>query len=300
MSGRGRQKGAAVSEFERALRRSLRAAVEGDGARAQSWLERAVELDSSDFDAYQALARLYRDRREVGRAIRMHQNLLLRDDLTREEQGQAKLELARDFAAGGFRDRAHATFEELLEERGQDPDVLEAYAQTLLEGGDAIRARRLCARLARLDAERAAALEARFPDAGTRAASRARGGLVSRFVTGFGSRRREEARERALSERLDRDPHDVAARLELARANVGRADSARARAILERGLDLMPEALVLHVEQGRLWLASGQDGEALKAYARLLDVLEAQATSCESGTGGGSQGAAGRAVEGGE
>ena len=39
--------------------------------RAQTWLERAVELDGSDFDAYLALARLYRDRGEIGCTIRM-------------------------------------------------------------------------------------------------------------------------------------------------------------------------------------------------------------------------------------
>jgi len=154
-------------EFDRALRRSLRASIEGDPARAQTWLERAVELDSSDVDVYQALARLYRDRGEVGRAIRMHQNLLLRDDLERGERARVKLELARDYEAGGFLERALATLEELLEERPRDPEVVEEMALALLSRGDRARSATLTAHLRRLDPERT--------------------GLVSRFVARFGA-----------------------------------------------------------------------------------------------------------------
>lgn len=177
--GRGAQ-----SEFERAVRRSLRASIEGDPARAQTWLERAVELDSSDVDVYQALARLYRERGEIGRAIRMHQNLLLRTDLERVEQGRAKLELARDFEAGGFAERALATLEELVAERPRDPEAVEEMAWALLGRGDRERAASLAARLRRLDPERARPLSERLGSGGRPG----RSGLVSRFVSRLGGR----------------------------------------------------------------------------------------------------------------
>jgi lipopolysaccharide biosynthesis regulator YciM len=264
-------------EFDRALRRSLRASIDGDPTRAQTWLERAVELDSSDFDAYQALARLYRDRGEIGRAIRMHQNLLLRGDLDREELVRAKLELARDFEAGGFRERALATLEELVGSRPRDPEVIEAMAQAWIESGDRAHAESLVSRLRRVDPDGASRLAARWAEgAATSASERERaGGLVSRFVARFGGRRREDALERTLRARLERDEEDHEARVGLARLERDRGHPERARELLARGLERWPEAWRLHVEQGRLWLASGQDGEALKAYASLIEALDA-------------------------
>ena len=91
-----------AGSVESALRRALRAAVAGDWPSAESWLERIVEADSADLDAYHALARLYREQGDIGRAIRMHQNLLLRTGLSKVQKTEALLELARDFDAGGF------------------------------------------------------------------------------------------------------------------------------------------------------------------------------------------------------
>lgn len=274
--GRNRNRAGKV-EFEQALRRSLRAAVEGDSARAQTWLERAVELDSSDFDAYQALARVYRDRGEVGRAIRMHQNLLLRTDLEPDELAQAKLELARDFEVGGFRERALTTLEELLGERPRDPEVIETMALALIEHGDPTRGDALVARLRRLDPERARRVAARAESGGgeERREGAGRGGIVSRFVARFGARRREESVECALASRLERDGEDHDARVRLARLELDRGQPERARELLARGLERSPEAWRLHVEQGRLWLASGLEAEALKAYASLIEALDA-------------------------
>lgn len=272
--GRGRRR-RDVSDFQQALRRSLRAAVEGDTTRAQAWLERAVELDSADFDAYQALARLYRDRGEIGRAIRMHQNLLLRTDLADEDRVLARLELARDLEAGGFLDRALASFEELHAERPRDPEILASFATMLIGRGDAARAETVVARLRRLDAERAEELarrlDARWPE---RAAERRRGGIVSRFVAGLGGRQRGDGVERELRARLERAADDHPARIELARHALARGRREEARALLARGLGLDARAIPLHVALGRLVLADGSLEEALEAYRRLLDVLD--------------------------
>ena len=69
---------------------------------------------STAVEAHLALGRLYRMRGEVGRAIRVHQNLLLRSDLAREHMQTALEDLAEDFRQGGFLQRAIASYEEVL------------------------------------------------------------------------------------------------------------------------------------------------------------------------------------------
>lgn len=114
-----------AGSVEAALRRALRAAVAEDWETAESWLERIVESDSADLDAYHALARLYRERGDIGRAIRMHQNLLLRTGLDKREKHEALLELARDFDRGGFAERAAAAYEEVIDGRPREEEALE-------------------------------------------------------------------------------------------------------------------------------------------------------------------------------
>ncbi len=53
-----------------------------------------------------ALARLYRQQGEFGRAIQLHQNLLLRRDLDAEQRIEVLGELAEDFRKAGFLRRA--------------------------------------------------------------------------------------------------------------------------------------------------------------------------------------------------
>ena len=63
------------------LRAALRALLADDYEGAEAALTGLVREDSRDVDAYLGLATLYRRRGEVGRAIQVHQNLLLRADL---------------------------------------------------------------------------------------------------------------------------------------------------------------------------------------------------------------------------
>ena len=56
-------------------RRALQAVLAGDLEEAEAELVELVQLDSGDPTAYMALAQLYRERGEVGRALQVHQNL---------------------------------------------------------------------------------------------------------------------------------------------------------------------------------------------------------------------------------
>lgn len=72
-----------------------------------------VKLDPETADLHFALGNLFRRRGETERAIRMHQNLLLRPDLPSEQRMQAQYELGQDFLKAGLLDRAEEVFQEL-------------------------------------------------------------------------------------------------------------------------------------------------------------------------------------------
>lgn len=154
-------------DIDRAWRRGLKAATDQDWAAAETWLERIVEADSSDLDAYHALAGLYRRQGAVGRAIRMHQNLLLRTDLPKEARSEALFELGRDFEEGGFAVRAAATYEEYLSQKPRSGDGALRLIPLLIEQREFARALVLARKLRRRDSEKAEelALEISFAEA---------------------------------------------------------------------------------------------------------------------------------------
>jgi len=76
---------------------------------------RMVEVDSETVETHLALGNLFRRRGEVDRAIRIHQNLIARPTLSREQRTQALLELGEDYMKAGLFDRAENLFLELIE-----------------------------------------------------------------------------------------------------------------------------------------------------------------------------------------
>ncbi|AOS98345.1 tetratricopeptide repeat protein [Microbulbifer aggregans] len=75
----------------------------------------SLEVSSATFDTHLALGNLLRKRGEHDQAIRVHQNLLARPSLARNSQQKAQLELARDYIAAGWLDRAERLLQELVE-----------------------------------------------------------------------------------------------------------------------------------------------------------------------------------------
>ncbi|WJW76695.1 lipopolysaccharide assembly protein LapB [Thiohalobacter sp. IOR34] len=74
-----------------------------------------LEVDSDTAETHLALGNLFRRRGEVDRAIRIHQNLIARPTLNREQRGAALLELGQDYMRAGLLDRAESLLRELLE-----------------------------------------------------------------------------------------------------------------------------------------------------------------------------------------
>ena len=75
---------------------------------------RMAEVDSETVETHLALGNLFRRRGEVDRAIRIHQNLIARPTLDREQRAHALLELGMDYMRSGLLDRAEKLFLELV------------------------------------------------------------------------------------------------------------------------------------------------------------------------------------------
>lgn len=94
---------------------------------------RLLEVDSETVETHLALGNLFRRRGEVDRAIRIHQNLIARPTLNRDQRALALLELGQDYMRSGLLDRAESLFKELIE-TGAYPaqafrELLEIYQQ---------------------------------------------------------------------------------------------------------------------------------------------------------------------------
>jgi lipopolysaccharide biosynthesis regulator YciM len=159
----GRQTAAAIPrDPEIAIRRALVAVLDRDLERAETLLASVVRGDSTELEIYLALARLFRQRGEVGRAIHLHQNLLLRRDAAPELRFEALLGLADDFRAGGFLRRAVSAYEEVLREQPDHPRALRALVTLLVDTREPQRALPLARRLARAEGGESQPLEARL------------------------------------------------------------------------------------------------------------------------------------------
>jgi len=77
-------------------------------------LSRAASLDADTLEVHMILGNLYREKGQVGKAITVHQQLLQRPTLSKLEHAYVLLCLGLDYKRGGFVDRAHEAFDEVL------------------------------------------------------------------------------------------------------------------------------------------------------------------------------------------
>ncbi|KTD22800.1 TPR domain protein (heat shock protein) [Legionella lansingensis] len=74
-----------------------------------------LEVDSDTVETHLALGSLFRRRGEVDRAIRIHQNLIARPQLSLRERKEALMALGQDYMSAGVFDRAERIFLEVVE-----------------------------------------------------------------------------------------------------------------------------------------------------------------------------------------
>ncbi|MDR1075665.1 MAG: lipopolysaccharide assembly protein LapB [Xanthomonadaceae bacterium] len=83
-----------------------------------------AELDKETFETQVALGHLFRRRGEVDRAIRLHQGLVQRPDLSDSQKVQALLALGEDYMKSGLLDRAETVFTDLARIDQRAPQAL--------------------------------------------------------------------------------------------------------------------------------------------------------------------------------
>lgn len=112
-------------------------------------LSQAARVDEDAVEIHMILGNLYREKGQVGRAIQIHQQILQRPRLSKLEHTYALLCLGLDFGRGGFVDRAHEAFGEVLRLDPSNEHAL-LQLQKLYEDqnqwADAYRVRRALAR----------------------------------------------------------------------------------------------------------------------------------------------------------
>ena len=217
----------APRDVDTALRGALLATLSRDWDEAERLLVGACELDSNGVEPFLALARLLRSRGEVGRAIRIHQNLLLRLDAGSDAGRRALEGLAGDFHQGGFLRRAIAAYEDVLAGDRRNATALAALAGLHAEARDYERAIEMEKRLARAEKRDAAPAEARL--------------RVQMAEAAMGEGRSDDARK-ALKQAIRRDKTCVAAWWRLGELEAERDRPKAALAAWKRVVELDPQA----------------------------------------------------------
>lgn len=219
-------------------------------------LSRAAQLSSQTLETYFALGALFRRKGDLERAIRLHQNILLRPGLSAEVKRRAQLALALDYRRSGLKDKASECFERVLAESPDHRDALVGYRQLLEENREWARAIELQTRLVKMDGH------------GTDVLAHLLAGQARAMVSE--SPEAAEDAEALVARAVELSPECADALLALAQVRLSRGRSAEAAAPLERAVILEPELAPRVVAQ----LAGAMSREAaerlLKTRADLI------------------------------
>ena len=197
-------------------------------------LTKAAENLGDALEIHLLLGSLYREKGQVARAINIHQSLLQRPRLTRLEQAHVLLCLGLDFKRGGFVDRAHEAFKEVLR-----LDPKNRYALVNLQ------------KLHEEQHQWQEAYQVRQQLAGLAdARDQPRTQAILAFLEnelGMEARRRSEDAEaaRRFQAAIDLDTQAFPAYLNLGDIRLDQGDAAQAAAVWERGVDVAPDRAYL-------------------------------------------------------
>jgi lipopolysaccharide assembly protein B len=145
----GRQENAEQQEDERVLPllRGINFLLADEPDRALQQMVQVARLRSEAADVYLALGEMFRAKGEIGRAVRIHQNLLARPDLPAAMHMQARLALGKDFQTGGLIDRALREYEKALSVKPNELVALEASLRLREQSSEWERAEELLSRI---------------------------------------------------------------------------------------------------------------------------------------------------------
>jgi len=132
------------------LLRGINFLLSDEPDKALQEMVQVARLRSEAADVYMALGEMFRSRGEIGRAVRIHQNLLARPDLDKSIHLQAHMALAKDFQTGGLLDRALLQYSKALELQSDHAGALEASLRIREQSSEWQLAEELLSRLERV------------------------------------------------------------------------------------------------------------------------------------------------------
>jgi lipopolysaccharide biosynthesis regulator YciM len=84
--------------------------------KAVDTLMKMISVNNDTVETHIAMGNFFRHRGELDRAIRVHQNLISRDEISSRQEALALVELGTDYLMAGFLERAEGVFLQLLEQ----------------------------------------------------------------------------------------------------------------------------------------------------------------------------------------
>lgn len=224
--------GAAGSASDPSFFRGLNYLLDEQPDKAIDVFLKLAEVDGETAETHLALGSLFRQRGEVDRAIRIHQNLVARPNLSKEQHSYALYELGQDFMRAGLFDRAESMFGELVEMRVHRKRALGGLRVIYQQEKDWVRCLDVAEQLQALTGETMRAEIAQYHCELAEEALRASDG---------------EGADGHLSRAHGVDPQCVRATMLQGRMEMARGDSAAAVAVYhrvaEQGPQLLPEIL---------------------------------------------------------
>ncbi|MDQ6954529.1 MAG: heat-shock protein [Mariprofundaceae bacterium] len=112
-----------------------------------------AKLRSEAADVYMALGEMFRSHGEIGRAVRIHQNILARPDVSSELYLQAHFALAKDFQTGGLLDRALRHYQKVLDVKSGHLNALKASLRIREQSSEWLKAEALLSRIEQLQGD---------------------------------------------------------------------------------------------------------------------------------------------------
>ena len=112
-----------------------------------------ARLRSEAADVYMALGEMFRAKGEIGRAVRIHQNILARPDVPKSLHLQAHIALGKDFQTGGLLDRALKQYEKALTIQSDHVGALEASLRIREQSHEWVEAEELLSRLEQIQGD---------------------------------------------------------------------------------------------------------------------------------------------------
>ena len=125
---RDRKKAKTIKPASESYAKGLNFLLNNQSDKAIRTFTELVEVDPDTIEIHITLGNLFRSKGEVERAIKIHQNLLARPNLTRPQRNMAITELANDYMKAGLHDRAEKLYREMT--KLKDDDLL-AYHRLL-------------------------------------------------------------------------------------------------------------------------------------------------------------------------